>query len=163
MAKDGKDHQFCEYDSCSVLTSLSAVNGSVQWESTVKGSPRWGVFDQYGDVKLGTDKDGHYVYAMFNDTGEGGDEAISIDAGSRYAGCINDGDGSIMHAFFDPKDTNSMRCCAKVMLGVVFKILPIRVSRLNHTCGLSEHNARHIVFPVTEHNSYPSYFFSLLS
>ena len=146
MAKDGKDHQFCEYDSCSVLTSLSAVNGSVQWESTVKGSPRWGVFDQYGDVKLGTDKDGHYVYAMFNDTGEGGDEAISIDAGSRYAGCINDGDGSIMHTFFDPKDKNSMRCCA-----------------INHTCGLSKHNARHIVFPVTEHNSYLSYFFSLLS
>ena len=99
MAKDGKDHQFCEYDSCSVLISLSAVNGSVQWESTVKGSPRWGVFDQYGDVKLGTDKDGHYVYAMFNDTGEGGDEAVSIDAGSPYAGCINDGDGSIMHKF----------------------------------------------------------------
>lgn len=36
--------------------------------------------------------------ALFDDTGEGSDEIISLDAGAPYAGCVS-GDGHIIHEF----------------------------------------------------------------
>ena len=51
----------------------------------LQASPRWGVFDQSGDVELAVDADGPYIYAAFDDAGELG--GVSLDAGTPYAGC----------------------------------------------------------------------------
>jgi hypothetical protein len=57
----------------------------VHWLRTFQGSPRWSAFDQSGDIELAADGDGPYVYVAFDDAGENG--AVSLDAGTPYAGC----------------------------------------------------------------------------
>jgi len=91
-AKDGKDHSVCDHDTCAVVLRLSATDGSIQWQRTVKGSPRWGIVDSTGGVELANAGDGPFIYVAFDDVGEGDDTDISLDAGTPYAGCkSNDG------------------------------------------------------------------------
>ena len=84
-APDGKVHTRCDHASCAVTGRLSATDGTVHWLRTFQGSPRWGAFDQSGDIELAADGDGPYVYAAFDDAGENG--AVTLDAGTPYAGC----------------------------------------------------------------------------
>ena len=86
---DGKLHPNCDHDTCAVTGRLSATDGTVHWLRTFQGSPRWGAFDQSGDVELAAEADGPYVYAAFDDAGENG--AVTLDAGTKYAGCKRDG------------------------------------------------------------------------
>lgn len=83
--KDGKDNPLCEHDTCSVVMRLSATDGAIQWERTLQGSPRWGVFGQNGGVGVASEADGPYVYVAIDDTGE--DTATSVNAGTPYSGC----------------------------------------------------------------------------
>ena len=80
-----KAHPNCEHDTCAVTGRLSATDGAMHWVRTFQASPRWGVFDQSGDVELAVDADGPYIYAAFDDAGESG--GVSLDAGTPYAGC----------------------------------------------------------------------------
>ena len=82
---DGKLHPNCDHDTCAVTGRLSATDGTVHWLRTFQGSPRWGAFDQSGDVELAAEADGPYVYAAFDDAGENG--AVTLDAGTPFAGC----------------------------------------------------------------------------
>jgi len=82
---DGKPHANCDHDTCAVTGRLSATDGTVHWLRTLQGSPRWGAFDQSGDIELAPAADGPYVYAAFDDAGETG--VVSLDAGTPYAGC----------------------------------------------------------------------------
>lgn len=86
-AKGGKIHALRKHDTCAVVLRLSASYGKFHWERTMKGSPRWGVFDQSGGVELANENDGPYIYVAFDDLGEGSEDIISLDAGSSYAGC----------------------------------------------------------------------------
>lgn len=86
-AKGAKDHEHCPEDTCSVVMRLSSTDGSAQWVRTIKGSPRWGVFDQSGGLELADDeKDGPYLYVALDDTGEGGE--ASLQRGTPYGGCL---------------------------------------------------------------------------
>lgn len=90
-AKDGKVHPHCLHDTCAVVLRLAASDGEVQWVRTVKGSPRWGVFDQSGGVEIATADDGPNIYVAIDDTAEeskDGNSAVSLDAGTPYAGCM---------------------------------------------------------------------------
>ena len=82
---DGKVHVHCEHSSCAVTGRLSATDGATHWLRTFQASPRWGVFDQSGDIELAVDADGPYIYAAFDDAGENG--AVTLDAGTPYKGC----------------------------------------------------------------------------
>ena len=82
---DGKLHPHCDHATCAVTGRLSATDGAVHWMRTFQGSPRWGAFDQSGDIELAPATDGPYVYAVFDDAGETG--AVTLDAGTPYAGC----------------------------------------------------------------------------
>lgn len=85
-----KDHPLCDHDNCSVIMRLSPTDGEVQWARTVKGSPRWGVFDQAGGLELGKeDVDGPYIYVVMDDTGEGAVEEATLNAGTSYGGCLS--------------------------------------------------------------------------
>jgi len=77
---NNKSHPYCAHASCSVVMRLSASDGSVEWERTLQGSPRWGVFGQNGGVGLAAAADGPYVYVSVDNTGE--EEATSLDAGT---------------------------------------------------------------------------------
>ena len=59
---DGKLHPNCDHDTCAVTGRLSATDGTVHWLRTLQGSPRWGAFDQSGDIELAPAADGPYVY-----------------------------------------------------------------------------------------------------
>lgn len=82
---DPKENPLCEHKTCSVVLRMSATDGEVQWERTLQGSPRWGVFGQNGGVGLASNADGPYIYVAIDDTGE--ETATSLDAGTPYAGC----------------------------------------------------------------------------
>jgi hypothetical protein len=82
---NNKVNPLCEHATCSVVIRMSAMDGNVEWERTLQGSPRWGVFGQNGGVGLAAAADGPYVYVAVDDTGE--DAATSLDAGSPYSGC----------------------------------------------------------------------------
>lgn len=85
-----KDHPLCDHDNCSVIIRLSPTDGEVQWERHVKGSPRWGVFDQAGGLELAKeDVDGPYIYVAMDDTGEGAVEEATLNAGTSYGGCLS--------------------------------------------------------------------------
>lgn len=89
-AGNPKDHPYCDHDSCSVIMRLSPTDGEAQWVRTVKGSPRWGIFDQKGGLALGReDLDGPYIYAAMDDTGEGEVEKASLNTGTPYGGCLS--------------------------------------------------------------------------
>jgi len=92
-SKDTKNHSFCSSDACAVAGRASADNGSTSWIRTVPGSPRWGVFDQSGDIEIAPDTDGPFVYVAFDDVGEGG--PVKLDAGTSYAGCKSISNGEI--------------------------------------------------------------------
>ena len=78
-SKDGKVHPNCMHDACAVILRLAASSGEVQWVRTMKGSPRWGVFDQSGGVEIASENDGPYIYVAIDDTGECSmDEAVSV-------------------------------------------------------------------------------------
>jgi len=83
--------------SCAVTMRLSAETGTTHWMRTVEGSPRWGVFDQSGDIELATHEDGPYVYVAFDDTGEQLDDELllSLDVGTPYAGCKSISDDTV--------------------------------------------------------------------
>ena len=82
---NGKAHANCEHASCAVTARLSASDGTTDWIRTFQASPRWGVFDQSGDIELAAPADGPYLYAAFDDAAEIG--AVTLDAGTPYAGC----------------------------------------------------------------------------
>jgi len=85
-----KDHLLCDHDNCSVVMRLSSVDGEMQWARAVKGSPRWGVFDQGGGVAIGKeDLDGPYIYVALDDTGDGPIEDATLNAGTPYGGCLS--------------------------------------------------------------------------
>ena len=85
-----KDHPLCDHDNCSVIMRLSPTDGEVEWARTVKGSPRWGVYDQAGGLELGKeDVDGPYIYVAMDDTGEGAVEEATLNAGTSYGGCLS--------------------------------------------------------------------------
>uniref|UniRef100_A0A7S3QBX1 Uncharacterized protein n=1 Tax=Chaetoceros debilis TaxID=122233 RepID=A0A7S3QBX1_9STRA len=92
-ADDGKVHDACSHEVCAVTMRLSAADGNVDWVRTVQGSPRWNFFDQTGDIRLGSDKDGPYVYVALDDAGELG--PVSLDEGTPYSGCL-DSDGTTL-------------------------------------------------------------------
>jgi len=92
FSKDAKENPLCEHETCSVILRLTATDGAVQWERTLQGSPRWGVFGQNGGVGIANEADGPYIYVAVDDTGE--DTATSLDAGTSYSGC-KAGDGFI--------------------------------------------------------------------
>jgi len=92
-SKDSKGHNGCDSESCAVTGRMSASTGDIQWVRTVAGSPRWGVFDQSGDIELASDSDGPFIYVAFDDVGEGG--PVSLDSGTSYAGCKDDASGEI--------------------------------------------------------------------
>jgi len=83
--KDPKSNSLCNHETCSVVIRMSATSGTVEWERTLQGSARWGVFGQNGGVGLAGAADGPYVYVAVDDTGE--DAATSLDAGTPYSGC----------------------------------------------------------------------------
>jgi len=88
-SKDAKDHPHCPDDSCSVIMRLDSSDGTVEWIRTVKGSARWGVFDQSGGLELADEeKDGPYLYVALDDTGEGEVEDASLNRGTSYGGCL---------------------------------------------------------------------------
>jgi hypothetical protein len=90
IAGNPKDHPYCDHDNCSVVMRLSPTDGEVQWVRTVKGSPRWGIFDQKGGLELAReDFDGPYIYVAMDDTGEGEVEMASLNTGTPYAGCLS--------------------------------------------------------------------------
>mmetsp|Transcript_28628 Transcript_28628/g.42324 ORF Transcript_28628/g.42324 Transcript_28628/m.42324 type:complete len:626 (-) Transcript_28628:52-1929(-) len=89
-AGNPKDHPYCDHDSCSVILRLSPIDGEVQWVRTVKGSPRWGIFDMKGGLELAVeDLDGPYIYVAMDDTGEGDVEVASLNTGTPYGGCLS--------------------------------------------------------------------------
>jgi len=90
---DGKLHPNCDHATCAVTGRLSAGEGTVHWLRTFQGSPRWGAFDQSGHIELAPATDGPYVYAAFDDAGETG--AVTLDAGTPYAGCKDDTTGTV--------------------------------------------------------------------
>lgn len=92
-SKDSKKHLGCDSESCGVTGRLSASTGDIEWARTVSGSPRWGVFDQSGDLELASEDDGPYIYVAIDDVGEGG--PVSLDGGTSYAGCKDDVSGEI--------------------------------------------------------------------
>jgi len=98
-AADAKDHPVCDHDACAVTLRLSATDGSVHWQRTVKGSPQWGIVDQTGGIELASADDGPYIYVAYDDVGEGDDMDIPLDSGTHYAGCKDDSDGTIAHEF----------------------------------------------------------------
>merc|ERR1712151_839244 len=70
---------------------LDSSNGSVKWIRTVKGSARWGIFDQRGGLELADEeKDGPYLYVALDDTGEGSVENASLNRGTSYGGCMSE-------------------------------------------------------------------------
>ena len=88
-SKDAKDHPHCPDESCSVIMRLDSTDGTVDWVRTVKGSARWGVFDQSGGLELADEeKDGPYLYVALDDTGEGDVEDASLNRGTSYGGCL---------------------------------------------------------------------------
>jgi len=86
-----KDHPHCPDDSCSVVMRLDSSDGTIDWVRTVKGSARWGVFDQSGGLELADEeKDGPYIYVALDDTGEGAVETeASLQQGTSYGGCMS--------------------------------------------------------------------------
>jgi len=101
-SKDAKAHLLCSSDACAVTGRMSAVTGSVEWTRTVPGSPRWGIFDQSGDIELAADNDGPYIYVALDDVGENG--PVTLDAGTSYAGCKNDRTGIFTPEYEVAKD-----------------------------------------------------------
>merc|ERR1712176_34961 len=91
---DTKDHKHCRHEICGVTMRLSAVDGTVEWVRTTKGTPRWNIFDNTGDIELAASSDGPYVYVAMDDIAEDGDVS-SLDEGSPYAACRSNTDGSL--------------------------------------------------------------------
>jgi len=90
MKGNAKNHTMCDHDSCSVVMRLSSSDGEMQWTRTIKGSPRWGLFDQSGGIEMGIeDVDGPYIYVAMDDTGEGDVEDASLNTGTPYGGCLS--------------------------------------------------------------------------
>jgi len=92
-AKDAKANPLCVSESCAIVGRMSAETGEVEWVRSVSGSPRWGVFDQSGDIELASELDGAYIYVAFDNVGEKG--PVTLDAGTSYAGCKDDSTGEI--------------------------------------------------------------------
>jgi len=88
-AKGKKEHSLCAHDTCAITLRISAEDGSVHWERSAKGSPRWGIVDATGGVELATASDGPYIYVAFDDVGDDEEGITSLDAGTHYAGCKN--------------------------------------------------------------------------
>merc|ERR1712176_1148520 len=91
---DTKDHRHCKHEICGVTMRLSAADGTVEWVRTTKGSPRWNIFDNTGDIELAESTDGPYVYVAMDDIAEDGDFSM-LDEGSPYAACRNNNDGRL--------------------------------------------------------------------
>merc|ERR1712176_1125529 len=91
---DTKDHRHCKHEICGVTMRLSAADGTVEWVRTTKGSPRWNIFDNTGDIELAESTDGPYVYVAMDDIAEDGDISM-LDEGSPYAACRNNNDGRL--------------------------------------------------------------------
>jgi len=85
--KDSKKHSWCDTAVCAVTMRLSAEEGDVEWVRTIEGSPRWNLFDQTGDIRLASDSDGPYIYVALDDAGE--NNAVTLNAGTPYAGCLD--------------------------------------------------------------------------
>jgi len=83
-----KDHPLCDHDSCSVIMRLSSTDGEMQWTRTVKGSPRWGLFDQSGGLVIG-ERDDPFIYVAMDDTGEGAVQEATLHTGTSYGGCLS--------------------------------------------------------------------------
>jgi len=90
-SEGAKDHPHCPDDSCSVVMRLDSSDGTIDWVRTVKGSARWGVFDQSGGLELADEeKDGPYIYVALDDTGDGAVEMeASLQQGTSYGGCMS--------------------------------------------------------------------------
>jgi len=86
-AKGKKEHSLCDHDTCAITLRISAEDGSVEWERSAKGSPRWGIVDATGGVELATAGDGPFIYVAFDDVGDDKEGITSLDAGTHYAGC----------------------------------------------------------------------------
>jgi len=102
---DSKDHSGCESsesESCAIIGRMSASTGDVEWVRTVSGSPRWGIFDQSGDLELASESDGPYIYVAIDDVGENG--PVTLDAGTSYAGCKNNSNGEVIAEYIISTD-----------------------------------------------------------
>jgi hypothetical protein len=87
QATDTKTHPNCDHIICALTMRLSAMDGTTEWVRTTKGSPRWNIFDQTGDIQLANDLDGPYVYVALDDVGEDG--LITLDEGTPYSSCVS--------------------------------------------------------------------------
>ena len=92
-SKDAKATSFCDTEACAITGRLSADSGELSWIQSVSGSPRWGSFDQSGDIEIASASDGPYLYVAFDDVGEGG--PVTLDSGTSYAGCKDDATGVV--------------------------------------------------------------------
>ena len=136
---DGKLHPNCDHDTCAVTGRLSATDGTVHWLRTLQGSPRWGAFDQSGDIELAPAADGPYVYAAFDDAGETG--VVSLDAGTPYAGC-KAADGTVTPEY--EISTSKLVTAADCPAGSTFiartdpEAVPAAAAQTSTTCGDKE-------------------------
>jgi hypothetical protein len=91
---DTKTHKHCNHEVCGVIMRLSAADGTTEWVRTTKGSPRWNIFDNTGDIELAKSFDGPYVYVAMDDIAEDNDVS-NLDEGTPYASCKSNADGSL--------------------------------------------------------------------
>ena len=89
--KDGSsDLGTCVGGTCAMLACLSASDGATHWARHIHhGASSGNSFRGDGEVHLGKDSDGPYVYVSYNgERGSGWTNGpTTVDAGTPYAGC----------------------------------------------------------------------------
>ena len=142
--KDGSsDLGTCVGGTCAMLACLSASDGATHWARHIHhGASSGNSFRGDGEVHLGKDSDGPYVYVSYNgERGSGWTNGpTTVDAGTPYAGC-KDANGVVTpeYTISTSRLVEASDCPAgsTYIARTSAEAIPAQAAHTGHTCGFS--------------------------
>ena len=143
MKEGSSDLGTCIGGTCAMLACLSASDGATHWARHIHhGASPGNSFRGDGDVHLGKDSDGPYVYISYNGDGGSGwaNGPTTVDAGTPYAGC-KDANGIITPEY--EISTSRLVGASDCPAGSTYvartstEAVPAIAANTGHTCGFS--------------------------